>query len=103
MISWTFEQHQENGLPTEEQSELLQDFEDSLLQELDPDRTAILAFVYSSAGLREWHFYVGDMDDVGRRINSALSDKPALPIDLTAHDDSDWSELLSVLRDAGDC
>jgi len=88
---------QDSYLPTDDQSEELKHFEDSLQMELDPDRVAILAFVFTSGGIREWNYYCGDMAQVAERINAALADSPNLPITLSSLSDADWSEMRKVL------
>jgi len=88
---------QDSGLPTDDQSEELKHFEDSLQMALDPDRVAILAFVFTSAGIREWNYYCGDMAQVGESINAALADSPDLPITLESRSDPEWSEMGQVL------
>jgi hypothetical protein len=97
-IIWAFEATDEGGMPSETQSADMKDFEDTLIDALDPDRLAIIAFVFTSAGSREWHFYLSDVSEVGIRINKALSTIPNLPIDLTIDDDPEWDELRQVYQ-----
>lgn len=95
-ISWEYEQENTSGMPSDAQSDDMRAFEDAIVNALDPDRLAILAFTYTGDGFREWHFYVGDVDEVGSRINAALADFPELPIALEVQDDPDWDELRAV-------
>ncbi len=97
IIAWSYEATNSSGMPTNEQTKKLQEFEDALIASLDPERLAILAFVFTTKGTREWHFYISSVDQVGPKINEALADKPGLPIELEAVDDPDWSELSAVL------
>lgn len=96
-ITWEYEVQNSSGMPSDEQSDELKVFEDLLIQALDPDRIAVLSFILTSAGQRKWYFYIKDVQEVGKRINDALSDKPGLPISLTVDNDPDWSELKKVL------
>ncbi|MFQ3225704.1 MAG: hypothetical protein ACI8Z5_001968 [Lentimonas sp.] len=98
MIVWQFEVADATGMPTDTQSADMKDFENMLIDALDPDRLAILAFVFTSAGTREWHFYLSDVSEVGIRINQALSTIPQLPIELTVEDDPNWDELRQVFQ-----
>ena len=98
MIVWQFEAADATGMPTDTQSADMKDFEDMLIHALDPDRLAVLAFVFTTAGTREWHFYLSDVSEVGIRINKALSTIPQLPIDLTVEDDPNWDELRQVFQ-----
>ena len=97
-IVWQFEAADATGMPTDTQSADMKEFEDMLIAALDPDRLAILAFVFTTAGTREWNFYLSDVSEVGIRINQALSTIPQLPIDLTVEDDPNWDELRQVFQ-----
>ena len=98
MIVWQFEAADATGMPTDTQSADMKDFENMLIDVLDPDRLAVLAFVYTTGGTREWHFYLSDVSEVGIRINQALSNIPQLPIELTVEDDPSWDELRQVFQ-----
>ncbi|CAA6678227.1 MULTISPECIES: DUF695 domain-containing protein [unclassified Lentimonas] len=98
MIVWQFEAADATGMPNDTQSADMKDFENMLIDVLDPDRLAVLAFVYTTGGTREWHFYLSDVSEVGIRINQALSNIPQLPIDLTVEDDPNWDELRQVFQ-----
>jgi hypothetical protein len=101
-IVWTFEPADEAGRPSDTQSADMKDFEDLLLRTLDPDRLAILAFVFTGSGKREWHFYLSDIDEVGIRINQALAKTPNLPIQLKIVNDPNWEELRQVYLSCGE-
>ena len=96
LITWEYGDDGDSGLPKDETE--LHAFESALHAALDRDRTAVLAFVFTHLGVREWHYYVNDLDVVGDKINEALADQPDLPISIKAFDDPEWTELASVLR-----
>lgn len=96
LITWEYGDDGESGLPSDEAA--LHAFESALHDALDRDRTAVLAFVFTHLGVREWHYYVDDLDAVSDKINDALADQPDLPIWIKAFDDPEWTELASVLR-----
>ena len=100
-VVWRFESPDSSGMPSETQSSDMKDFEDLLIEALDPDRLAVLAFIFTSNGTREWHFYLSDVSEVGIRINKALSSVPKLPIDLNVEDDPNWDELRDVYQLCG--
>lgn len=100
-ISWKFEAEDATGMPTDSQSADMKDFEEMLLEVLDPDRLAVLAFVFTANGSREWDFYLSDVSEVGIRINEALSSIPQLPIELNVEDDPNWDELRQVYQMCG--
>jgi hypothetical protein len=98
IILWQYDAADSSGMPTDTQSADMKDFEDLLIEALDPERLAILAFIFTTAGTREWNFYLSDVDEVGTRINKALSSVPQLPISLTVVDDPQWDELRQVYQ-----
>ena len=98
-IVWEYEKKEgTNGLPTDDQSDAMREFEDALIGVLDSDRIAILSFIFTNNGIREWNFYIGDVQFVGEKINEALADKPGLPISLEVQDDPEWTEMANVLQ-----
>jgi hypothetical protein len=97
-IIWKFDAADDSGMPTDTQSADMKDFEDLLIEALDPNRLAVLAFVFTASGSREWHFYLSDVSEVGIRINKALASVPKLPIDLNVDDDPNWDELRQVYQ-----
>ena len=97
-ITWDFSPGDADGMPTDTQSADMKDFEKLLLDALDPDRLAILAFVYTTRGSREWHFYFSDADEVSQRINQALAGVPTLPIQLHVEEDPNWEPLRQVYQ-----
>tara|TARA_B110000211_G_C13901568_1_gene474197 strand:- start:56 stop:505 length:450 start_codon:yes stop_codon:yes gene_type:complete len=74
VIIWDYEIDNSSGMPSENLSEKMKDFEDALVGALDPERLAILAFVLTNSGSREWHYYVSDIQEVGNKINCTSSD-----------------------------
>ncbi len=96
VIIWDFEIDNSSGMPSEQLSDEMKSFEDALVATLDPDRIAVLVFILTNSGCREWHYYVNDIQEVGNRINAALSTFPKLPLHLQVEDDPDWGELSAV-------
>jgi hypothetical protein len=98
LITWDYGDDGEDGMPEAETSSELEAFESALQAALDPDRTAVLACVFTHVGSREWHYYFDDIELVDEKINEALADQPDLPISIKAFDDPEWSELAAVLE-----
>lgn len=98
IITWNYEVTNTSGMPSDQETEQMRSFEEALDSVLDPERLAILAFIYTHDGLRRWHYCLADVGTVGQRINEALSDRPRLPINLAVEDDPDWDELRLVFE-----
>lgn len=98
LITWEYGDDGETGMPAEAIEAELAGLESRLHAALDPERTAVLAFVFTHIGAREWHYYCDDLDLVDDMINAALEDRPDLPISIKAFDDPEWLELGSLLK-----
>lgn len=96
VIIWDYETDNTSGLPSDQLSDDMRVFEDTIVGVLDPDRLAVLTFVLTHAGSREWHYYVSDIQEVGNRINTALSVFPKLPLHLQVENDQNWEQLRAV-------
>jgi hypothetical protein len=98
-FTWEYEDSHDNGLPTDAQNSEMDTFENSLVATFDPERIAILAFVFTRAGIREWHYYVGHVADLSQRVDAALAySEERLPIKIAIEDDADWQQMNWVLN-----
>ena len=98
VIIWEFDPNNSSGMPSNEQSDNMRVLEDAIVGTFDPDRYAILAFVFTKSGVREWHFYLNDVSEAGSRINDALSGLPKFPISIQVEDDDNWDALNEVFE-----
>ena len=98
VIIWDYDIENVSGMPSEQLSEEMKSFEDAVVGALDPDRLAIFAFVLTNPGSREWHYYVSDVQEVGNRINSALSSFSKLPLHLQVEEDPEWEQMRAVYK-----
>ncbi len=96
VIIWEYENGDERNMPSEDTFGEMEELEELLVQSLDPNGFAILAFVFTSAGKREWHFYVADADIVAHEVNELLADMPELPIRFEAEHDPEWRVFAEV-------
>lgn len=101
VIIWEYDADNLIGMPSTEQSETMKSFEDALVETLDSDRLAVLAFVLTCNGSREWHYYINHVDEVGLRINTALSEFQKLPIHLQVENDPEWEQISLVYQICG--
>lgn len=100
IITWFYESTDSSLLPSECDLEFMENVENSLVDILESDIQAVLAFVYTSGNEREWNWYMKDKDETIKRINQALSEFEKLPIELTVEEDENWSEYNFVLEGA---
>ena len=94
---WTYGDDGDSGMPNVEQSDAMQVLEDALVAELEIDNTAILAFIYTTQGMREWHMYFSDLEKLQNAINRATVDMPGLPLEMEADEDPDWEDIFGLI------
>ncbi len=97
VIRWDFGDDAASGMPSDAQSNEMASFENAAVPALELDMTAVLTFVFTHAGVREWTFYFSDVARVKGRINSSLANLPRFPLEMAASDDPDWTEYRSML------
>lgn len=100
IITWSYESIDSSLLPSESDLEFMEEVENSLVEILENDVEAVLAFVYTCDNEREWNWYIKDKEETIKRLNKALSEFDKLPIELTMEEDKDWSEYKFVLEGA---
>ena len=94
---WTYGDDGDSGMPNQEQSDAMQVLEDDLVPELEINNTAILAYIYTSQGMREWHIYFSDLEQLQNALNRATAGKPGLPLEMDAAEDPHWEEILGLI------
>lgn len=102
VISWSYESDNSSLMPSEEQIELMENIENSLIENLESELQAVLTFIFTGQNRRDWHWYSKDIAETGELLNNALVDFEKLPIEITAEDDENWSEYLAVIDGAED-
>jgi hypothetical protein len=94
IISVKLRQPDENGLPSEEELAVLDQFEDVLRPLLQEGMESLLAIVMTTDGFRDFIFYSGNLDSAVRRMQTAL--QPAfghLQVDVSGRPDHDWTQF----------
>jgi hypothetical protein len=97
-IVWQYECDNDSGLPSSIDLKAMEGCENLLVDAFEHDNCAILTHVLTCDGLRQWVFYVSNLQEVGERINGSLPHDQPFPIELTAEDDAEWSEYLETLH-----
>ncbi|MBV1776887.1 DUF695 domain-containing protein [Burkholderiaceae bacterium DAT-1] len=94
-IAWKFVED-ESGMPSEMESDAMNQMEDYLVSALESKNSGILALACTSKGFRYWQFYVSPAEDLGITINDALAALPQLPITIELSDDPEWNALAEL-------
>ncbi|MFC3157159.1 Family of unknown function [Chryseobacterium arachidis] len=101
MLFFLYEIATEDRSASDEQLEFFETVENKIIEQLEPDLFAVLSFVYSGNGQREWHFYTCDIEKTEELISRVL-DELDYPHTIEIQDeyDPDWSEYFAVLDGA---
>jgi hypothetical protein len=97
-IVWKYQSDNSSLMPADEDVALMEAVENALVDLLENDVQAVLAFVYTGQNQKEWHWYSSDMEETGNRLNEALSAFDVLPLELSSEDDPEWAEYLALLE-----
>jgi hypothetical protein len=75
-IVWEYECDNDIGLPNNYDLSKINECDDLLGNALEADNHAILAYVSTCDGLRQWVFYISDIEESARRIDNVLPQDP---------------------------
>ena len=89
IIAWKY--LSENGQPTAGDHHRMNQLEDLVESAVNEAGFATLALVSTGEGLREWIYYVASEDQFMARLNNALADTPAFPIEIHTGHDPCWN------------
>lgn len=84
----------EQGLPSEEELAVLNEFEDALRPLLQEGMESLLAIVMTSDGFRDFIFYSGNLVSAVRRLETSI--QPAfghLHVDVSGQPDHEWRQF----------
>lgn len=95
-IRWAYNSDSE-GMPQEQDAELIAEIEPLLRKAMERDKLAILTGNYTGAGEKYWIWYTRHLPSFGERLNQVLAPYPTLPLDIHCEEDEDWDEYLDML------
>lgn len=87
----------EDGLSSQEESGILGDIEDSLVDKIKSKHNAIYAGRLTSAGDRDLYFYFGDTTLYDKTISEVMVAFPKYQFDFGAKEDKEWSGYFDFL------
>jgi len=101
IISWKYDDSENNGMPSSETNRKMIELEDTL-EKLSDNNNAYLE-VYSATGnnIKEFAFYIADRKTFMANLNEVLRNRPSYPIDITFYEDGDWSDLAKLHHNFG--
>lgn len=96
-IFWKMYETDENGLPTEDEFNRLETFEDRLVNAVEYDEHSILAGALTCNGKKEFIFYTTDVPEFMERLTNMPQEKERYPITIEKYNDPNWSYFESVI------
>jgi len=90
-VTWDYEAN-DSGLPEDDDLAAMTRCETDLETALEQGGCGLMTHVLTGDGLRQWVFYVADLEHAAERINAVLPRDTPYPIELAAASDPDWSE-----------
>ncbi|RFZ85601.1 DUF695 domain-containing protein [Mucilaginibacter terrenus] len=99
---WTYDEEESAYLPSPGEMQVMEDVENALIDALETDRQAVLAFIFTGAGERVWSWYSTGIKETGERLNLALANFEVLPLQITQTEDPEWDEYFSFVEEFED-
>ena len=91
-IVWRYE----GDMPPDDVARQMEAAQELMRKAVEKDKLGILTGIYTGNGERCWVFYTRTVRVFCERLNKALSELPALPLELSAELDPDWEEYLDL-------
>jgi hypothetical protein len=87
--TWAY-QPNEFALPSADEMELMDKFEDALASALETSRTAHLMVILTGNGERDWLWYTSGEAQAMRHVNQALKGHKPYPVQFSVQKDRGW-------------
>jgi hypothetical protein len=98
IITWAFNHEGDSGIPSQDETSEMEDFENKLVESLEHDFHAMLTAVITERGTRQWIFYISELSECERRINGIPQKAERYPIELVVETNADWSYLRNKIK-----
>jgi Family of unknown function (DUF695) len=89
-VTWQFDPNINNGMPSADAVERMQQLEDLLVPVFSDTRQAFLTVVVTGNGVREWQWYAKEPDVVMNLVNQTLGEHDPFPVQFSFQDDPEW-------------
>lgn len=95
-VSWKYDAA-DKGMPSEKDSELMEQVLDALETTFVKDPIAIVTGIYTGEGVRNIIIYTLSLNIFQKKLNEILEPFPILPLSFDAEDDPHWEEYSEML------
>jgi Family of unknown function (DUF695) len=88
----------EMGLPSEKETDELEQFENELVPRVEAGNTCVLAAEITENSKRNWYFYLSDVDAFSARLHNVPQKEAPYPIEITLHRNEGWKVFSELIR-----
>jgi hypothetical protein len=96
VVGWPYD-GTESGLPTNDETAAMQDFEGAVEAGLERGGAGTQVASVTGAGHKEWRYYTADADAFVAALNASLDGHPTYPLEIEMFDDSEWQGMQQLL------
>ena len=96
-IFWNYSPH-ESGMPSADDSQSMEIFENRLVDALETDLSGVLAAAITTNGYREWVWYCLSTDVFAERLHNMPQETDPYPIEIEAENDPKWGYYFNQVR-----
>ncbi|TMN86517.1 hypothetical protein CWB72_19675 [Pseudoalteromonas phenolica] len=96
-IYWDYSPH-ESGMPSTDDSQSMEVFENRLVDALETDLSGVLAAAITTNGYREWVWYCVSTEVFAESLHNMPQETEPYPIEIEAESDPEWDYFFSQVR-----
>ncbi|CAN5441437.1 hypothetical protein BH11PLA2_BH11PLA2_24400 [soil metagenome] len=103
-VCWRYESPNDQGMPTQEDTDRMYELENLLEGGLEENGHAFLSVIVTGNGIREWQWYARDPNAIMEQFNKTLGELDPFPIQISFQDDPEWdgyAGFLAILSGEG--
>ena len=100
-IAWHYVGDENFNLPEEEQSILMDKFNDLIIPALEKDQLCIVYCIFLGNGIKEWAAYCSDVDKALEIFNQTLEGEAIFPVKLFVEEDPKWLDYHNMINETG--
>ena len=102
-VSWSMLDETEMGLPSNEETNELEQFENELVPRVEAKGSCVLAAVITESGKRHWYFYLNDVDAFSEGLHNLPQKQEPHPIEVTRHRNEGWNLYRELVASCKEC
>jgi hypothetical protein len=89
-VSWSMVDATELGLPSDDETQELERFENELVPRVEAGSIGLLAAVITECSQRHWYFYLNDRNGFSDALHDVPQKEERYPIEITIQENEGW-------------